>query len=132
MISDDIRPTIFRQPPGHHLAELNIATAVADLDDPVMAGFMNALDAVNAIAERSRGFVWRLQDESGNATGFKRDGDPRRISNLSVWETAADLEFYVRNTVHRRFMNRRREWFLPPTEPFFVMWWVEGRKGADN
>ena len=55
---------------GHCLAELNIGTLVADLDNPAMAGFMNALDVVNAIANRSPGFVWRLKDESGNAIGF--------------------------------------------------------------
>ena len=115
---------IFAQPAGHHLAELNIATSVADLDDPAMAGFMNALDAVNAVAERSAGFVWRLKDESGNATGFQRDGDPREIYNLSVWERAEDLEFYIWNTVHRRFMTRRHKWFLPAGAPYFVMWWV--------
>ena len=77
---------VFAQPAGHHLAELNIATLVADLDDPAMADFMNALDAVNAVAERSPGFVWRLKDESGNATGIKGAGDPREIYNLSVWD----------------------------------------------
>ena len=118
-------PNIFQQPAGHHLAELNIATAVADLDDPVMAGFMQSLDAVNAIAERSPGFVWRLQDETGNATNFSRGGDPRQISNLSVWESAADLEFFAWNTVHRRFMKNRHKWFLPPTAPFLVMWWLD-------
>ena len=43
---------VFAQPDGHHLAQLNLAAAVADLDDPVMAGFMNALAGVNAIAEK--------------------------------------------------------------------------------
>ena len=116
---------VFAQPVGHHLAELNIATSVADLDDPAMAGFMNALDAVNAIAERSPGFVWRLKDESGNATGIKGVGDPREIYNLSVWERAENLEFYIWNTVHRRFMHRRHQWFKPQTSPYFVMWWIE-------
>ena len=116
---------VFVQPAGHHLAELNIATSVADLDDPAMAGFMNALDAVNAIAERSPGFVWRLKDESGNATGIKGVGDPREIYNLSVWERAENLEFYIWNTVHRRFMHRRHQWFKPQTSPYFVMWWIE-------
>ena len=111
---------IFPQPTGHHLAELNIATSVADLDDPAMAGFMNALDAVNAIAERSPGFVWRLKDESGNATGIKGEGDPRGIHNLSAWERAEDLEFYIWNTVHRR-----HQWFKPQTKPYFAMWWIE-------
>ena len=116
---------VFQQPAGHYLADLNIATAVADLDDPVMAEFMQSLDAVNAIVERSPGFVWRLQDETGNATNFSRDGDPRQISNLSVWESAADLEFFAWNTVHRRFMKNRHKWFLPPTAPFLVMWWLD-------
>ncbi|MEK9559027.1 MAG: DUF3291 domain-containing protein, partial [Alphaproteobacteria bacterium] len=46
-------------------------------------------------------------------------------SNMSVWASAADLEFYIWNTVHRRFMKNRHRWFLPPVEPFFVMWWIE-------
>ena len=89
-----------------------------------MAESMNARDAVNAIAERSPGFVWRLKDESGNAIGFKRDGDPREIYNLSVWERAQDLEFYIWKTVHWRFMNQRHKWFLPDSAPYFVLWWV--------
>ena len=100
---------IFAQPAGHCLAELNIAKSVADLDNPAIAGSMNALDAVNAIAERSPGFVWRLKDESGNAIGFKRAGEPREIYKLSDWERAQDLEFYFWNTVHRRFMNQRHK-----------------------
>ena len=115
---------IFAQPAGHCLAELNIATSVADVDNPAMAGFINALDVVNAIAERSPGFVWRLKDESGNAIGFKRAGDPREIYNLSVWERAQDLEFYIWKTVHRRFMNQRHRWFHPASAPYFVLWWV--------
>ena len=55
-----------------------------------MVGFMNALDAVNAIAKRSPRFVWPLKDESGNAIGFKRDSDPPEIYNLSVSECAQD------------------------------------------
>ena len=67
-MSDDIH---VNQPNGHHLAELNIGMAVDDLDTPTMAGFMDALENVNSITDRSPGFVWRLQDEAGNATGAK-------------------------------------------------------------
>jgi hypothetical protein len=120
-MNDDILVT---QPNGHHLAELNIGMAVDDLDTPTMAGFMNALDKVNRIADRSPGFVWRLQDEAGNATGVKHSDNPREIVNLSVWQTSADLEHYVWNTVHRQFMKRRAQWFVPLDRPYFVMWWV--------
>ena len=34
---------VFEQPDGHHLAQLNLASAVADLDDPVMAGSWTGL-----------------------------------------------------------------------------------------
>ena len=112
------------QPEGHHLAELNIATARGDMDAPIMQEFVNALDQVNAIADRSPGFVWRQQDESGNATGITYTKDPRAITNLSVWETAKDFEHYVWNTVHRRFMQKGDDWFLPRTDRYFVMWWV--------
>ena len=52
-----------------HLAQMNVATALYPTDDPRMSGFMNRLDEVNALADASPGFVWRLQSESGNATG---------------------------------------------------------------
>lgn len=120
-MSDDIYAC---QPDGHYLAELNIGLAVDDLDTPTMAGFMKALDKVNRIADRSPGFVWRLQDEAGNATGVKYSENPREIVNLSVWQTSADLEHYVWNTVHRQFMKRRAEWFVPLDQPYFVLWWV--------
>ena len=120
-MSDDI---VVSLPDGHCLAELNIGLAVADLDAPTMADFMKTLDKVNRIADRSPGFVWRLQDEAGNATGVKFSENPREIVNLSVWQTSADLEHYVWNTVHRQFMKRRAEWFVPLDQPYFVLWWV--------
>ena len=115
---------IYHQPPGHHLAQLNFATAIANLDDPVMAGFVEALAAVNGIAERSPGFVWRLKDKVDEAAALAMIGDPRETFTMSVWERAADLEFFAWNTVHRRFMKNRHRWFRPPTAPFLVMWWL--------
>ena len=90
-----------------HIAELNIARAQYDLDDPRMAGFMNNLDRVNAIADRSPGFVWRLQSDTGNATDIKVMGDPRIVANLSIWETVEDLERFVFNTAHKKIYDRR-------------------------
>ena len=91
-MSDDIQVT---QTNGHHLAELNIGMALDDLDTPTMASFMDALEKVNSIADRSPGFVWRLQDEASNATGPKHLDNQSEIVNLSVWQTSADLEHYV-------------------------------------
>ena len=112
------------QPPNTHLAQLNVGCAVDALDGPRLAGFMGALDRINAIAERSPGFVWRLQGDGGNATDIKLTDDPLFIINLSVWETPADLERFVWQTVHKRFYDQKAKWFEPHNQTHFVMWWV--------
>src|SRR5262249_46648651 len=86
-----------------HLAQLNIGRLRYPTDDPRMAGFMNNLDFVNAIAERTPGFVWRLKDESNNATAIRPFADPDMAVNLSVWESIEALERFVWQTVHKRF-----------------------------
>ncbi len=105
-----------------HIAQLNVGTARYETDDPRIAEFMNNLDRVNEIAERSKGFVWRLKDESGNATNFRPSDDPLFLVNLSVWETVEDLERFVFATVHKKFYARGEEWFHKMTTPRFVMW----------
>jgi len=107
-----------------HLAQMNVATARFDLDDPRIADFMNRLDEINALAEKSPGFVWRLQSDSGNATDIKVSDDPRLIVNLSVWQSAEALFDFVYKSGHRGVMARRRDWFLPPTGAYQALWWV--------
>ena len=105
-----------------HLAQLNIGRFRFPTDDPRMAGFMDNLDRVNVLAERSPGFVWRYQDETGNATNT-RVGDDYAV-NLSVWENAEALEAFVFRTVHAQFYRRRAEWFNALDEAHMVFWWV--------
>jgi hypothetical protein len=107
-----------------HLAQLNVGRLRYPTDDPRMADFMNNLDLVNALAERSAGFVWRLKDETNNATSFRPFADPRMAVNLTVWESVEVLERYVWQTVHKRFYGRREKWFEKLDIPHFVMWWV--------
>lgn len=52
----------------YHLAQLNIGKLKYPIDHPEIAEFANNLDRINALAEASKGFVWRFKDESGNAT----------------------------------------------------------------
>ena len=107
-----------------HLAQLNIGRFRYPTSDPRMEDFMNNLDLVNAIAERSPGFVWRLKDESGNATNFRPFPDPQMAVNLTVWESVEALERYVYQTVHKRFYGRREECFDTMAGPHLVMWWI--------
>jgi hypothetical protein len=112
------------QPAGMHLAQLNVARALDDLDSPRLADFMGALDRVNALAERSAGFVWRLKSDGGNATDIKVSDDARFIVNMSVWETAEHLEQFVWNTVHARVYDKKAKWFEAMATPHLVMWVV--------
>ncbi len=107
-----------------HLAQLNIGRFRYSTDDPRMADFMNNLALVNGLSDRSPGFVWRLQDDGGNATAFRPFPDPQMAVNLSVWENVEALERFVYQTVHKRFYGRREEWFDAMEGSHFVMWWV--------
>jgi len=106
------------------LAQLNVGRIVAPTDSPVLADFMNALDGINALAEASRGFVWRLQGNSGNATEILTTPDPYFLINMSVWESIETLFEFVYRSAHTGFMVRRREWFERPAEAYQVLWWV--------
>ncbi len=105
-----------------HLAELNIGKFKFPTSDPRMAGFMDNLDRVNALAERSPGFIWRLVGSGNNATDL-RVGDDYAV-NMSVWKMPADLEHYVFNTIHVQFYKNKAEWFDLMEKPHMVFWWI--------
>lgn len=106
-----------------HLAQVNIATLLAPLDSPQLAEFVAALDRINAIADASPGFVWRLQDEAGNATSIRPFGEDV-IVNLSVWRDTTALFEYVYRSNHASLLARRRDWFALPSTPHVALWWV--------
>jgi hypothetical protein len=115
------------QPAGTQLAELNVGRLIAETDDPRVAEFMNALDQINGLGKRMPGFVWMMEGSGEPNTGntdTKIGGDSRYVANLTVWENVETLEAFVFNTLHRRFYERRREWFEVLGEMHFVMWWV--------
>ena len=107
-----------------HLAQINIVRAIAELDDPVMAPFEAEQDRINALADASPGFVWRLQDESGNATAINLYDDTRILVNMSVWETSEDLRDYVYRSSHLGVLRDRKRWFEPPDGPYLALWWI--------
>ena len=109
---------------GYHLAQLNIGRAVAPLDDARLADFMNWLDQINALAEQSPGFVWRLQGDNGNNTSLKVSDDPQFIVNLSVWASIDELHAFTYRSDHKAVFARRYEWFERADGPNMVMWWV--------
>jgi Domain of unknown function (DUF3291) len=108
-----------------HLAQLNIGRLRAPIDDPSMSGFKNQLDPINAIADRTPGFVWRLQTADGNATSIRPFPDDDRMAvNMSVWESLDALKQFVYKSAHAGPLRDRKQWFEPFDGPFQVLWWI--------
>ena len=106
-----------------HLAQLNVAYAVAPLDSPQLADFMAALVPINALADQSPGFVWRLVGGGDNATDVVVDGRPGLLVNMSVWTSAEALFDFVYKSEHTKIMARRRE-FFHKADVFQVLYWI--------
>ena len=109
----------------YHIAQLNIARLLAPIDDPLVADFVNNLDRINTLGESSLGFVWRLKDDTGNATAIKVYPDPRIIVNLTVWESIDALFDFTYKSRHVDIFRRRAEWFEPNEHIVnYVLWWI--------
>lgn len=107
-----------------HLAQVNVALVKAPLESPMMTGFVERLNEINSLADRSPGFVWRLQTGSGNATYARPYDDDRIIVNLSVWQTIEHLHEFVFKSAHAPIMRRRQEWFAKFEGAYVALWWV--------
>lgn len=107
-----------------HLAQINFGTLVAPEGDPRVQPFFDALDRINALAEASPGFVWRLKSEAGDATDLQPTIDPLLIVNMSVWTDADALFDFVYRSAHTPEMARRREYFARAEGAYQVLWWV--------
>jgi hypothetical protein len=108
----------------YHIAQLNIGKFRFPTTDPRMAGFMNQLKPINALADNTPGFVWRLQDESGDATAIRPFPDDMVAVNFSVWENLDALFNYVYYSDHAKVLRERKQWFEHMTEHYMVMWWI--------
>lgn len=107
-----------------HLAQLNIAKAKFPLDSPQLKEFVDNLVPVNQLAEDSEGFIWRLQDDSGDATNIQAFSDPNIIVNMSTWASVDALKNFMFRTHHRDFLRRKSEWFENIPQDSYVLWWI--------
>ncbi len=108
----------------HHLAQVNIAQAKDEMDTNVMKGFVSRLDEINAIADNSPGFIWRLQSESGDSTSFRVFDDSLLLVNLSVWKNLEDLKSFVYKSRHVELIRDREAWFDKLKSVHQVLWWI--------
>ncbi|WP_345538040.1 DUF3291 domain-containing protein [Phytohabitans rumicis] len=109
-----------------HLAQLNVASPRAPIDDPSMAGFVKELEVINALADAAPGFVWRLVGEGSDDATALRPFGPDLMVNMSVWESVEALrDFTYRDADHLEQLRRRREWFSHTgLGSHLVLWWI--------
>ena len=106
------------------LAQINIGRARGAIDTPVMAGFVARLDEINALAEASPGFVWRLKTDEGNATALQPYDDERILINMSVWTSPEHLKQFVYRSAHSEVMRQRKAWFERFHDAYQALWWI--------
>lgn len=108
----------------YHLAQVNIAKMLTELNDPIMSGFVQRLEEINQLAELSAGFVWRFQSDEGDATYLRPYDDKNILFNMSVWESLETLKAYVYNSTHLELIKSKKSWFSKLDESHMALWWV--------
>ncbi|MEN7344182.1 MAG: DUF3291 domain-containing protein [Pseudomonadota bacterium] len=108
-----------------HVAHVNIATLRHPHGDPRVQPFFDAVPEINALAERSPGFVWRETRDEEEAKAPALFGEENLAIALSVWEDIESLRNFVYRSAHSGFLRQRADWFLPRQGPNKALWWVE-------
>ena len=106
-----------------NLAQLNLAQMTMPADHPDMSDFIGNLDRINAIADKSPGFIWRYTEEDYSAS--QAVFGPNMLVNMSVWESIEDLTEFTYKSPHLAIYKRRKEWFAKMDSPHMVCWYVE-------
>ena len=111
----------------HHLVQFNIGRLHHPLDAEENAEFVASLEPINAIAEATPGFVWRLQGEDGQSSSYvdvPEIDDPQLVVNYSIWTDMESLRHFVHKSGHIAYLRRRHDWFEKAEEATTVCWWV--------
>jgi len=109
----------------YHLAQVNVAKMNADIEDPIMSGFVKRLEEINTLADISKGFIWRFKTDVGDATYLRPFDDTRILFNMSMWETVDDLRNYVYASKHLELLKSKDDWFMKLGEAHLALWWIE-------
>ena len=110
---------------SYHLVQSNVARMLGLIEDPVMAGFVERLEPLNALADASPGFVWRYQTDDGDATEVRVFNDELILFNMSVWESVEALEKFVYRNKHVEALQKKAEWFERASRATLALWWIE-------
>jgi hypothetical protein len=117
------------------LAQINLAYGRFPVNSPEMRDFADAIDAINALADASAGFVWRYMTDSRDPQQ-REFADANVLFNMSVWRDLVSLQHFTYRSAHGPVFARRKDWFVPwpeavrhlpefpPGTPPVALWWV--------
>lgn len=109
-----------------HLAQFNIAEAIDSKESPVLKDFMDNLERINSLAEKSPGFIWRLVGEdSDDSYSIKAFESEYILVNMSVWKDRESLFKFVYHSEHLEIFKRKKEWFAKMPKMHMVLWYVD-------
>ena len=108
----------------YHLAQINVAHAHAPLESEIMAGFVDRLDEINALAENSHGFVWRHTSEESYAASMQASDNSLLLINMSIWQDLESLKNYVYKSIHVELIQDRSAWFKKMLTQHQALWWI--------
>lgn len=106
-------------------AQVNVARMVVPLDHPQMADFVNNTSRINAIAEKSPGFLWRWIEEEETSNAVEIFGDPNFVVNMSVWESRKSLMDFTYHSDHVAIYKRKNEWFSKMKSMHMACWYTD-------
>ena len=106
------------------LAQLNLARLKAPKGDPLTDEFFKSIAPINALAEASPGFVWRLIGDVKDHTDIEYFLDPLMVVNISVWADLESFRHFVYKSGHVQYIKRKKEWMGKIEGAYAVMWWV--------
>src|SRR5262245_15372255 len=115
----------------YHLAQANIARMRGSPADAVMTGLIQRIDEMNKLAEKSPGFVWRLNGAEATfdalrvfETYFEPFEPEKLFYNMSVWKSVDDLKHYVFRTAHAEMFRGKPQWMDHFDRAHLALWWV--------
>jgi hypothetical protein len=103
----------------YHLVHANVARMRAPLDDPLMAGFVARIEEIDALAQKSPGFV--AQSTPADEGAVYRDDV---LLNMSIWGSVESLYEFTYSGRHAQALARRAEWFEQRDGPAYVLYWA--------
>ena len=118
------------------LAQVNIARMRHPLHDRRMQGIAQRVEEMNALAEQTPGFIWRLPGSEASEQALRAfektfvPFDPALLFyNLSVWETPQHLKNYAYKTIHIEMLRSKELWIVAIRSVHLALWWIpEGHR----